>query len=285
VKRSPVESERQAPRWLAVALVTLLLAACATPPEPTPATPPEPPPPPPSTVEVEPLKRHPPPQPVAGGPQQGEQQTKGEVETQEGSEASASAEAASSDATNTAEQKGGAQAANDMSKPQSASAASAVGESAAAADPASGATGQRPSLDGQLEQELSKFDEALLADQQNLALRREQAHADGGGIGGEDQWPEGYGEGGEDSGTRGTAGEDGDREEGEAQGQRGGIARTSERRADGTRREDIPDGRDDDIVARQLREAAERETDPELKAKLWEEYRDYKKSASRQAGS
>ena len=35
---------------------------------------------------------------------------------------------------------------------------------------------------------------------------------------------------------------------------------------------------DDDIVARQLREAAENETDPELKAKLWKEYQDYKKS-------
>ncbi len=33
---------------------------------------------------------------------------------------------------------------------------------------------------------------------------------------------------------------------------------------------------DDDIVARQLREAAERETDPELKKKLWEEYWKYK---------
>ena len=33
---------------------------------------------------------------------------------------------------------------------------------------------------------------------------------------------------------------------------------------------------DDDVVARQLREAAEAETDPELKAKLWEEYRRYK---------
>ncbi len=33
---------------------------------------------------------------------------------------------------------------------------------------------------------------------------------------------------------------------------------------------------DDDIVARQLREAAENETDPELKEKLWKEYDEYK---------
>lgn len=35
---------------------------------------------------------------------------------------------------------------------------------------------------------------------------------------------------------------------------------------------------DDDIVARQLREAAENETDPELKEKLWKEYYEYKKN-------
>jgi len=35
---------------------------------------------------------------------------------------------------------------------------------------------------------------------------------------------------------------------------------------------------DDDIVARQLREAAENETDPELKEKLWKEYDEYKKN-------
>ncbi len=39
------------------------------------------------------------------------------------------------------------------------------------------------------------------------------------------------------------------------------------------------DGHDDDIVARQLREAAENETDPELKAKLWKEYEEYKRES------
>jgi len=39
-------------------------------------------------------------------------------------------------------------------------------------------------------------------------------------------------------------------------------------------------GHDDDIVARQLREAAEKETDPELKEKLWKEYEEYKKASS-----
>jgi len=39
------------------------------------------------------------------------------------------------------------------------------------------------------------------------------------------------------------------------------------------------DYEDDDIVARQLREAAENETDPVLKEKLWQEYEEYKKNS------
>lgn len=39
--------------------------------------------------------------------------------------------------------------------------------------------------------------------------------------------------------------------------------------------EDLPDAKDDDIIARQLREAAMQETDPILKEKLWDEYRRY----------
>ena len=37
-------------------------------------------------------------------------------------------------------------------------------------------------------------------------------------------------------------------------------------------------GSDDDVVVRQLREAAEKETDPVLKEKLWEEYSKYKRA-------
>lgn len=40
----------------------------------------------------------------------------------------------------------------------------------------------------------------------------------------------------------------------------------------------IPSGEDDDIVARRLRRAAEQETDPELKEKLWKEYMEYKRN-------
>ncbi len=37
--------------------------------------------------------------------------------------------------------------------------------------------------------------------------------------------------------------------------------------------------KDDDIIARQLREAAEKETEPELKEKLWDEYRKYREKS------
>lgn len=39
---------------------------------------------------------------------------------------------------------------------------------------------------------------------------------------------------------------------------------------------DVGDGSDDDVVARQIRKAAESEPDPELRQKLWDEYRKYK---------
>ena len=40
--------------------------------------------------------------------------------------------------------------------------------------------------------------------------------------------------------------------------------------------DDIPDPQGDDIVAQQLREAAIAESDSDLRAKLWEEYKRYK---------
>ena len=38
---------------------------------------------------------------------------------------------------------------------------------------------------------------------------------------------------------------------------------------------DIPNGNNDDVVARQLREAAMRESDPAVRERLWDEYRKY----------
>ena len=54
-------------------------------------------------------------------------------------------------------------------------------------------------------------------------------------------------------------------------GKKGGTAQTDTRKRDA-------EAQDDDIVARQLREAAEKETDPEIKEKLWKKYEEYKNS-------
>ncbi|WP_461480873.1 hypothetical protein [Porticoccus sp.] len=56
-------------------------------------------------------------------------------------------------------------------------------------------------------------------------------------------------------------------------GKEGGVAGTL---PGGRAPDNIPDGSDDDIVARQIREAAIKEQDPVLKEKLWDEYRKYK---------
>ncbi|MEM7083852.1 MAG: hypothetical protein AAF465_14075 [Pseudomonadota bacterium] len=42
--------------------------------------------------------------------------------------------------------------------------------------------------------------------------------------------------------------------------------------------DDLPDPQGDDVVARQLREAAMAESNPELRARLWEEYRSYREA-------
>ena len=73
------------------------------------------------------------------------------------------------------------------------------------------------------------------------------------------------GEGDDQSATAGTL-QEGSRGEGEG-------------RAPNQGRSSRPSGHDDDIVARQIREAAEKETDPVLKEKLWKEYENYKKGS------
>ena len=59
----------------------------------------------------------------------------------------------------------------------------------------------------------------------------------------------------------------------------GAAADGSGTTGNGATAREIPDGSDDDVVARRLRKAAEQETDPELKDKLWKEYVEYKKGA------
>ena len=135
-------------------------------------------------------------------------------------------------------------------------------------------------LDAELNAELGEFDQRLLREQERVKAARPPA-AGGGGQGGAGSATEGA-EGGRsgdlaDSGEPGITGEA--RENGDlaapptASGAAGGPGQQTTIK---DQPKDVPDGSDDDIVARQFREAAERETDPETKKKLWEEYRNYK---------
>ena len=83
--------------------------------------------------------------------------------------------------------------------------------------------------------------------------------------------------------SNGQQGGEGGRNQSDAQseGQRGSASAgaqvaSAKNGGGGNVPENIPDGQDDDIVAQQLREAAMSESDPELQAKLWEEYARYK---------
>ncbi len=136
---------------------------------------------------------------------------------------------------------------------------------------------KRAGLDGELDEALREFDGLILKEQELLEGRREASAAAGGG-GGE-------GSGGEElesrrsAQTAGGTGASPDAPE-EPPTSESGARVESTPGGDDTQTppvpEDIGDGRDDDIVAKQLREAAMSEKDPVLREKLWEEYRTYK---------
>lgn len=135
------------------------------------------------------------------------------------------------------------------------------------------------------------MDGQLIREQELLTKKREEAAAEraagsaatsgarsGGRTGGStSSGEEGEGDSGFLSGGVPQTAEGGDRSGG------GGAARPGTANEEPLTEEekaripdDVGDGSDDDIVARQLREAAIQEEDPELREKLWEEYRRYK---------
>jgi hypothetical protein len=142
------------------------------------------------------------------------------------------------------------------------------------------------SLEVELASGLADFDELLLREQERVKAAAPRSASGGGmgsgtredGHGGDGNGGSSEGSAGEtrvgnaSNGARSQAGGVGERSSTGAGGASGGVSRTGATRQP----PGIPDGRDDDVVARQLREAAEKETDPELQKKLWEEYRKYK---------
>jgi hypothetical protein len=144
---------------------------------------------------------------------------------------------------------------------------------------------QVAALDAELNAGLGEYDERLLREQERVKAATplpDEITGGGSGQGGDAGGDDGAGEEGADAEAGSdTSGSDA----GAAGGEQPPAGSTTSRGAgagggaqqSGTGTPpDIPDGSDDDVVARQLREAAEKETDPELKKKLWEEYRKYK---------
>lgn len=139
-------------------------------------------------------------------------------------------------------------------------------------------------LDQILAESLGAFDEMLLKEQEMITSRQPRQRESGAGRGRASGSTGGGGEGEDGKGDQSestasgqqasggqehrqtTAGAASAGRPGQADGQAGNINRTGRSTLNS----------DDDIVARQLREAAEKETDPELKEKLWDEYRKYK---------
>lgn len=148
----------------------------------------------------------------------------------------------------------------------------------------------------QLHSALGKFDEELLQEQEKVKAQtprtdaQDMASVEENMEGNEEDTSQGESEQGdarggdsEESAVASTSpgNEDGAEEGGDAQQRQTASNAEStignpDQTTSGGVPEDIPDGSDDDVVARQLREAAEKETDPELKKKLWEEYKRYK---------
>jgi hypothetical protein len=146
-------------------------------------------------------------------------------------------------------------------------------------------------LDRQLNASLSDFDAMLLKEMEEIRsessskmqdLAQEAAEAakrlrkkgfEGDATGTEDSEKD------SEQASKDAATQEGEPEEGEA-GTKTASSDSSGKGGEGPSRKDQRrvDYEDDDIVARQLREAAENETDPELKEKLWKEYEEYKKS-------
>ena len=122
----------------------------------------------------------------------------------------------------------------------------------------------------------------------------QSGESSGEGEGGQSGEGSGDGEGGESGSQMAKGSQGGSQRSGGAEGATGsGPSQTSGQGNAGTeiaghkgsgagtdegRKGRYENVKDDDIVARQLREAAEKETDPVLKEKLWKEYEAYKKN-------
>src|SRR6266404_657507 len=200
-------------------------------------------------------------------------------------------------------QDGGAGAAPAAGQAQPATAPESGGAAPTGGGPgdvqAAGANGpgqtseeRQAAIDKRLNDSLGSFDAELRTEQQRVAQERDARRAAAAGSAAAEG--QGADKSSDSAGTAATEAppEDTDRS---APGRHPGRAKPRDPSGDlksekagkkpddnagnGASAREIPDGSDDDVVARRLRQAAQQETDPELKEKLWQEYIDYKKNA------
>jgi hypothetical protein len=152
---------------------------------------------------------------------------------------------------------------------------------------------RRERMNRRMDESLGDFDTMIRKERERIARERDQRSAEQASSG------QAAGEGGEGGGADGgTAGGDMKSSTEDQQQDQSGEA-ASQPAPGGMKSEgasgsgaspggkalptpaNVPSGDDDDIIARQIREAAEKETDPELREKLWQEYIEYKRNAKK----
>lgn len=213
--------------------------------------------------------------------------TKSQSQTQKDSGSKAPASAASGQQPKPAAQPSGSNASPEVTRTASATSDAAAGGGGRAQTPDE----RRAALDKQLEGSLGTFDDTLRREQK--AVAEEKDANDAAASGSSDSSSESTS--GDESGSAKPEGppagaSEPGRSRNETPARPGDLKSDKDRAANdankpgggtGAAPEKIPDGSDDDIVAKRLRKAAEQETDPELKEKLWKEYIEYKKNAGK----
>jgi len=179
--------------------------------------------------------------------------------------------------------------------PASASSAASSPNDSAPSQPAAAQTPEerRAALDRRLDDSLGGFDAVLKKEQQRVAQEHDTRAAEAGGSATTEAQSADKAGSANAAGTAATetprAGAEGS---GDTDKHRGSdkkaahpgdlksekAGKVDDNAGNGASAREIPDGSDDDVVARRLRKAAEQETDPELKEKLWHEYIEYKKN-------
>jgi len=145
--------------------------------------------------------------------------------------------------------------------------------------PGETAAERKARLEGQLEESVGGFDEVLADEQKEISTVGRNTEGFGGGQGGAGSGRVGLGgqAGGQSGGSGGGGGGAGETGSvtGPQEQREASVGGLTEEEIRARTPDDIPDLVSEDIVAKQLREAALAEDDPELRERLWEEYRSY----------